>query len=70
MSNESFELGQHLFHQGFKYHQINQELGGSVNNEVYKGWDCESRITRSGFANKYWNLMGGYKTSSDIRTLF
>lgn len=70
MSNESFELGQHLFHQGFKYHQLDKELGGSVNNEVYKGWDCESRITRCGYTKKHWNKKGNVKTSSDLSTLF
>lgn len=69
-TSDNFRLGQELFNKGFKYHQINKELGGTVNNEVYCGFEEMNRITRCGYSTQYWNKEGGYKTSSDISTLF
>lgn len=36
----------------------------------HKGWVNEERHSRCGYSYQFWNKSGGYKTSSDLRTLF
>jgi hypothetical protein len=70
IDNSNFKLGQQLFREGFKYHQINKHLGGTVNCEVYKGYENENRRTKCGFLLMYWNMDFSYQTSADLRTWF
>lgn len=68
--SDNYKLGKELFQEGLKYHEISAKLGGTVNNEVYCGFEAENRITKGGYTLKHWNKSFGYKTSSDISTLF
>jgi len=70
IETENYKLGQQLHRDGLRYTQIPKACGGTVHCDVYKGFDAESRRTKGGFLEKNWNLPFGYKTSSDIRTLF
>jgi hypothetical protein len=63
---KEYREGQEAFHEGKTY----TDLQGSMSAK-YRGWDAESRVTRCGYSLQHWNKAGdGYKTSSDISTLF
>jgi hypothetical protein len=66
----NFKLGQDLFLAGYKYHQVPAQIEGPVKAAVYRGFEDQCRLTKCGYTNQHWNRMGGYKTSSDIKTLF
>ena len=68
--NENYLLGQELFNKGLRYTMIPVYVNGTVHADVYKGFDAEARRTNCGFSEKNWNKPWGYKTTSDVRTLF
>lgn len=67
---EDYKLGQQLFHEGLRYSQIPTRLGKSATAAVYSGFEVENKVTKCGFSKETWCRVGGYKTSSDLSTLF
>lgn len=64
-THPDFIAGQEMYLAGVKYNDPKM-----VNNNHQSGWTNQERQTRCGFTLTHWSMMGGYKTSSDIRTLF
>ena len=60
-----FKQGQQAFIDGKSWETLR-----GMNAAVFRGWDDECKSTRQGYTNMHWNLPHGYKTSSDLRTMF
>lgn len=65
-SDPNFREGMKLFKERVKYND--ERL--TRNKLAMKGYIFEENISRSGFTYYSWNKTKGYKSSSDITTLF
>lgn len=65
INDPNFKEGVRLYKEGVSY---KSDLLSTPAH--HRGYVFEERLSRGGYLSQPWNRSGGYKTSSDLRTLF